>query len=132
MRIEQPEGMVEGMGNCGIVAIASALDIDYSTVWDTVKRVTKKSNRWRGTMYTSEIRRTVKELGGKIKAVKKGGTLTKWIEWESAGGATYILHTGGHYVAVRDQRVVDQHSASPVATHGCRKQRVKVAWKVSK
>ena len=96
--IEQPEGMVGGLSNCGVVAIASALGLKYSVVWD---------------------------------AVKKGGTLTKWMEWETAGGATYIIHTGNHYVAVRDQQVVDQHSASPIGKHKCRKQRVKVAWKIN-
>tara|TARA_R110000764_G_scaffold41002_12_gene91783 strand:- start:555 stop:947 length:393 start_codon:yes stop_codon:yes gene_type:complete len=129
--IEQPEGMVGGLSNCGVVAIASALGLKYPVVWDAVKKAGKKSARWRGTMRTSEIQRTVKKLGGKIKAVKKGGTLTKWIEWESAGGATYIIHTGNHYVAVRDQQVVDQHSASPIGEHKCRKQRVKVAWKIN-
>jgi hypothetical protein len=129
--IEQPEGMVGGLSNCGVVAIASALGLKYPVVWDAVKKAGKKSARWRGTMHTSEIQRTVKKLGGKIKAVKKGGTLTKWIEWESAGGATYIIHTGNHYVAVRDQQVVDQHSASPIGEHKCRKQRVKVAWKIN-
>ena len=129
--IDQPKGMVKGLSNCGVVVIAAALSLDYSIVWDHVKKTGKKSNRWRGTMHTSEIQRAVKKLGGKIKAVKKGGTLTKWIEWESAGGASYIVHTGGHYVAVKDQQVVDQHSAAPINEHGCRKQRVKAAWKIN-
>ena len=84
--IEQPEGMVGGLSNCGVVAIASALGLKYPVVWDAVKK---------------------------------------------AGGATYIIHTGNHYVAVRDQQVVDQHSASPIGEHKCSKQRVKVAWKIN-
>ena len=76
--IEQPEGMVGGLSNCGVVAIASALGLKYSVVWDAVKKAGKKSARWRGTMHTSEIQRAVKKLGGKINVLFSKRVLFKW------------------------------------------------------
>jgi|TARA_R110002110_G_scaffold174046_1_gene376986 hypothetical protein len=129
MKIDQPNGLVTDRPNCGVVAVAATLDLDYDVVFAHFRK--SKPHQWRGRLQNREVVAAVTALGGKIKPVPATRSLKGWAEWNTVKGGTYIVHVGDHFVAVRDQHVVDQVEAAPAAEHWAANKRVLHAWKVN-
>lgn len=122
MTIKQPSGLVTGLPNCGVVAVATALDLPYQNVWDYF--ASTRPHQWRGRLYWVDLRKAIKHFGGKVKPHTTKMTLAKWVDMHTVSGRTYIVRLGGHFVTVKDSFVVDQTATAPVTDHWARNKRV--------
>lgn len=63
--MEYPKGYVEGLLNCGIVAIASITETDYSEVWNWFKRKRNRRGQWKGSTSKYDYDEAFKQFGKK-------------------------------------------------------------------
>ena len=129
MNIQQPDGMPSGKPNCGVVALATTLNLPYDKAYNYLRR--HKGAGWKGSTKVSDLLDGVKALGGKYTEISSGGTLKKWIEWNTIPDATYLIRVSKHILAVRNGIVVDQSEVLPVDEHHFRRCRVTHAYKIT-
>ena len=126
-----PEGARSGP-NCGVTAMAIAANISFDSAWDLLERVDKRSKKFTGATFDADREIAYKKLGLKTTKInfkdrydiakKKGNfvlTLKNFVEWGTVKGKTYIVTTTGHVQVVKDNWVIDQGGAKPIAEfHG--------------
>ena len=127
--IKQPEGLVTGLPNCGVVAVASALDLPYNVVLDYFQK--SRTKRWKGRLRWNELKKAVQHFKADFEDVQANGTLAKWVDQQTAKDVTYIVRTGGHFLAVRNNIVVDQDEREFAGRHIRRRRRVNLAMKIN-
>ncbi len=101
--------------DCGVVAVATALDLSYDIVWRFFGK-TKKSN-WRGRLFWSDLSRACRYFEAEVREIVGQKTLPKFIEWHTVPGLIYIIRVGGHFVTVKDGIVTDNNGTAPTAEH---------------
>lgn len=141
--MEYPKGYIEGLPNCGIVAIAAATGQDYKVVWEWFRKKNKRPGQWRGGTFTRDYAEAFKALGknesikifdGKKKAKKIGEQrpmpLHYWVRIYSLKypGKKFIVSSCNHTMAVENGIVLDQSGIHPVNQHKSKGRRVTEAW----
>ena len=111
--------------NCGVVAVANACGEATENMMATFRQVCKKDGRWLGRTTYAMRNKVLKHLNVKFIEKRGGGSLKKFVEWETAKDKKYIVTLGGHVVFVCNGIVHDQHEIKPAAEHASCKQRVK-------
>ena len=122
--IKQPEDMVRGLPNCGVVALSVATEFSYGYVWKALS--VNKGNAWKGRMYLIDMIDFLVRTGVGFKAeeLKTKRVLYRWVDENTRPNQTYIVRVGGHYVTVRNGRVVDQHEESDIEDYSWKNKRV--------
>lgn len=112
--------------NCGPTSIAAIIGVPVGEMMDLYRDVCGYGPRWTGGSYFHDFEKILKALGIKFgeQPHKASGTLGKWFERHGAPGRTYIVRTGGHFMAVRDGWLVDQSGSKPVTHRGYARKRV--------
>ena len=111
--------------NCGVVAVANALNEGVDAMMDSFREVFNFTNKWQGRTNVRQLSKMLK-LWDKPHSVKQtsGYTLARWVEMETVKGRAYIVRTGNHFQYVKDGIVSDQHMTAPVAEFHWKRRRV--------
>ena len=111
--------------NCGIAAVAYAVNANISDIMDLCRTTFKRSANWQGRTSVSELVKLCRMYDKPSKVSRtKGRTLASWVEWETKRGVSYIVRTGDHFQHVKDGIVSDQHMSVPVADFHWKSKRV--------
>lgn len=111
--------------NCGVVAVANALNEGVDVMMDSFREVFNFTNKWQGRTNVRQLSKMLK-LWDKPNSVKRtsGYTLARWVEMETVKGRAYIVRTGNHFQYVKDGIVSDQHMTAPVDEFHWKRKRV--------
>jgi hypothetical protein len=119
-RIAQPEGMVKGLGNCGVVAVAACAGVSYATAWDILKAHAARrmgKRKWTGGTFHYERAKALDVLGVKRELVRfNRGQFRTWARTQALPGRTYMVTITGHVVTYKDGVFMDQCGSGPVET----------------
>jgi hypothetical protein len=119
-RIAQPEGMVKGLGNCGVVAVAACAGVPYDTAWELLQGYTAKrtgKRKWTGGTFDHERAKALDVLGVARELVHfNRGQFRTWARTQALPGRTYMVTITGHVVTYKDGVFMDQCGSGPVAT----------------
>lgn len=142
--MEYPKGYVEGLPNCGIVAIAAITGQDYTTVWEWFRKKNKRPGQWRGATFARDYPEAFAALGknesqlifeGKKSAKKPGQQrpmpLHYWVRLynKKYPGKKFIVCSTNHAMAIDENGIVlDQSGIKPVNDHKSKGRRVTKAW----
>ena len=126
--IKQPDDIVLGLPNCGVVAVAAALNLSYAEVEAYFRK--GRANQWKGRSSWSTVAKAVEHFNFKFEAMIGGGSLAKWVDFETQKNATYIVATRTHFVAVKNNIVVDQQEAKHASEHRSKRKIVKCGIKI--
>jgi hypothetical protein len=129
-RIAQPEGMVKGLGNCGVVAVAACAGVPYATAWDRLKCITARRTRgrtWTGGTFYHERTVALAELGVDytVHHLGRGMLFRTWARTQAKPGVTYMVTITGHVVTYRDGVFMDQSGSGPVETSSVGRKRMR-------
>ena len=111
--------------NCGVVAVANALNEGVDVMMNSFKDVFKFGNKWQGRTNVSQLSKMLR-LWDKPNNVKRtsGYTLERWVDMETVKGRAYIVRTGNHFQYVKDGIVSDQYMTMPVGEFHLKRKRV--------
>jgi hypothetical protein len=116
--MKQPEGLVRGLPNCGIVALAVALDLPYPKVFDEFRMFKGKQRNWRGRTYDEEIEDFLTLYGVKFEEIPRPRmTVKRWAHEEALPGIKYIVTSGSHVMFLQNGILIDQYSAQRIDDH---------------
>lgn len=120
-RIAQPEGMVKGLGNCGVVAVAACAGVTYDIAWGLIQGYTAKrlgKRKWTGGTFEWERAKALTALGVDhgVCAFKRGQQFRTWARTQAKPGVTYMVTVTGHVVTYKDGVFMDQCGSGPVET----------------
>lgn len=120
-RIAQPEGMVKGLRNCGVVAVAACAGVPYDTAWDLLKGYTARRMgklTWTGGTFEHERAKALIVLGVAYERLtfKRGQQFRTWARTQAKPGVTYMVTVTGHVVTYKDGVFMDQCGSGPVET----------------
>jgi|DEB0MinimDraft_4_1074332.scaffolds.fasta_scaffold34809_2 hypothetical protein len=111
--------------NCGIVAVAYAVNANVSEIMDLFRSVFKKSSRWQGRSSISQLTKICRMYDCPTTLSRATGrTLASFVEWETKKGVSYIVRTGDHFQHVKDGIVSDNHMSAPIADFHWKSKRV--------
>ena len=111
--------------NCGVVAVANALNESTDTMMDNFRSVFKLSSSWKGRTNVTQLSKMLKTLGKANKVKRSSGyTLERWVDMETVKGRAYIVRTGGHFQYVKDGMVFDQYETAPATEFHLKRKRV--------
>lgn len=142
--MEYPKGYVEGLPNCGIVAIASITGADYNEVWNWFKRKRNRRGQWRGSTSKYDYDEAFKQFGKNdsfnIFTARKTNTkigqqrpipLHYWVSIyrKKFPGKKFIVCSTNHTMAVDEHgNVLDQSGIGPASEHKSKGRRITDAW----
>lgn len=142
--MEYPKGYVEGLPNCGIVAIAAITGQEYSTVWEWFRVKNNRPGQWRGVTYPSDYLEALSAFGkpnskfifeGKKTSKKPGEQrpipLHYWVSiyMKKYPGKKFLVSSTNHTMAVDEHgNVLDQSGIGPVLKHKSKGRRITEAW----
>ena len=111
--------------NCGVVAVANALNENTDTMMDSFRGLFKLSPKWQGRTDVSQLSKALKcwDKPNKVKRTS-GYTLERWVDMETVKGRAYIVRTGNHFQYVKDGIVSDQYQTAPASEFHLKKKRV--------
>lgn len=124
--MKQPEGLVRGLPNCGIVAIAAALDLPYPQVFEEYRRMFGCHSNWKGRTFNRDREKFIRAKGYEIfELPKQKGTIGRWVKEKCVPGAKYFITSGRHVVFVQNDIIVDQHNVAHYTMHRAARLHVK-------
>lgn len=118
MELALPEGTPAGQPNCGVVAIAAALRLPYTRVWNRMRKT--RHRNWRGGLYNSDVVHELRAISRRASLrwrTTPRMSLRRWVDEHTARDHLYIVNVTSHYVVVMNGVVMDQGGPHPYATH---------------
>ena len=118
--IRMPGDTPGGMGNCGVVAIATFTGKPYQMVESWIRHHCRKPGNWKGSTRYSDQKAALRVFNRKRSAafnVKRRMTLKTWVSREMQPGVTYMIWTTAHLQVVRDGFVTDQSGTWPISQY---------------
>lgn len=117
---------------CGVVAVAMAASVPFSTAWDTIKTIAGKSGNWRGRTHHHHRVEALARLGVSFKHVEvlRRMTLKTFIENHTVRGVTYKVNVTGHVVTVFNNAVADQFGVLNYLLHRSARQMVRAVLEI--
>jgi len=112
--------------NCGVTAVAVAAGIPVNEAFELIRKIKRKSRRWKGSTCVADRATALEQLGVQTKAwnLKDKMRLETWIRDRAEPGKTYMVRTTGHVQVVRDGWVMDQSGLWRYGTFRLRKKLV--------
>lgn len=108
--------------NCGPTAVANLMNFPVDCIMDTFRKEFGLSNRWQGTSNVKQCVQVLKwqlcnpqPMGNENGYLTRKMSLKNFVENYCKAKGKYFIRVGGHFVAVIDQVVYDQHEIAPIA-----------------
>ena len=111
---------------CGVISVSLVSNISLDDTFDTFKKLTKKTNGWKGITNHAERVKVLKHYNVKFREFhfKKRITLSYFVDQHTVKGKTYIVTTSNHIQVVKDGIVTDQTGSFPISKYWAKKQRL--------
>lgn len=103
---------------CGPTAVATALELPFPLVLETMRELGKRNENWKGTSNFPERAATLHHFGAIFKTSfyrTKRNKLRFW-QWallHSKPGVMYVIDIPGHTFAFKDMMLIDQDRIEP-------------------
>jgi len=112
--------------NCGIVAIAYAVNMPLNTVTSDFKEVLNFHGNWKGRTSTRD-RKTLMDLYGLkyIQLEYKSNTFGKWVKNEMNRNKHYLVRVTNHVFNIDKGILIDQYSIIPAGSCNKLKKRMR-------
>ena len=101
---------------CGIFSAAIAMGKEPQTVFDSYKKMFKKSSRWRGSTYTNELKDFLTNKKVKWSPVNhpRWITVKKFADMYAKPSGVYLVWVSGHVMTLYRGELIDQWHHQPV------------------
>ena len=101
---------------CGIFSAAIAMGKEPQTVFDSYKKMFKKSSRWKGSTYTNELKDFLTNKKVKWSPVNhpRGITVKKFADMYAKPSGVYLVWVSGHVMTLYRGELIDQWHHQPV------------------
>lgn len=117
--MKSPVGFVEGLPNCGIVAIAAATGTPYDDVWRWFKQRRGHNGNWKGRTHSIDYLPALRHFGKTLSYRDSWFDGTR-LRLDDVGalialepGQTCIVRVRGHVVLMRGVMVLDNWHPEP-------------------
>jgi len=99
----------------------------------TFRRELKFGVAWQGRTSVKHCLKVFDVLGGKVAMEINGrGSLKTFVKIYARPNKKYFVRVGGHFVAIINGIVYDQHEVGPIDNHWTSRKRVSHAYEIEK
>ena len=111
---------------CGVLSVSKVSNISLEETFNTFKRLTKKTNGWKGRTFHSERVKVLKHYNVKYQEFNLFGmTLKTFVDQHTVKDTTYIVTTSSHVQVIKNDMVTDQEGTVHISEYWGRNKKLK-------